>query len=219
MRLLVVLLIALTAVAFADAGSEYQKGTLKKLSGIDPIYELLGAKDHVWVRPCGDFQSGQAIEFRIAGDKAYIRRQNGKDYKCSVSMTSEPNDANSSTYQTGTILGYNIRRDPNPYGGGDNSGIWMREAKVYDLKAPDFIFKIDYCGSFQAGQFSPGQVLEFRVDENQGRLYVRHDGNKEYSCQLEGKRLPDTAPAAQNSTGSTGSTSAEAKPAPAKTQN
>jgi hypothetical protein len=82
---------------------------------------------------------------------------------------------------------------------------------VYELKASDFIYKIDYCGSFQAGQFSPGQVLEFRVNEDEGRLYVRHDGDKEYSCQLEGKRLPDAA-AAQPATSSPDTSSADAKP-------
>ncbi|HZR64242.1 MAG TPA: hypothetical protein VFA85_03785 [Terriglobales bacterium] len=218
MKLLATLLIVLTAMAFADTGSEYQKGTLTKQNSVDPMYELVGTKDHVWVRPCGEFQNGQAIEFRVAGDKAYIRRQNGKDYKCTISMTSVPNDANSPKYHTGTILGYSIRRDPNAYGTGTSSSIWIREAKVYDLKASDFIYKIDYCGSFQAGQFSPGQVLEFRVNENEGRLYVRHDGNKEYSCQLEGKRLPDTAADSQNSTGSSASFSVNAKPA-ANTEN
>ena len=195
MKLLAALFIVLTATSFADSGPEYQQGTLTKLASYDPLYELTGTRDHVWVLPCGKFQSGQTIEFRIAGDKAYIRRQNGKDYKCRISMTSTPNDPDSPTYKTGTILGYSIRRDPNAYGSGSNSSIWVREAKVYELKASDFIYQIDYCGAFQAGQFSPGQVLEFRVDENEGRLHVRHDGNKEYSCQLEGKWLPDATPA------------------------
>lgn len=34
-----------------------------------------------------------------------------------------------------------------------------------------------------------GQVVQFRVDSDDDRLYVRHDGSKEYSCQLEGTRL------------------------------
>jgi hypothetical protein len=134
-------------------------------------------------------------------------------------MTSTPNEANSLSYQTGTILGYNIRRDPNAYGAGANSSIWIRDAKVYEVKASDFIYKIDYCGAFQAGQFSPGQVVEFRVNENEGRLYVRHDGNKQYSCQLEGKRLPDASARDQGSNGSSGSASADAKGAAANTKN
>jgi hypothetical protein len=65
---------------------------------------------------------------------------------------------------------------------------------------------VDYCGAFQAGQFTPGQVVEFRVSAGEGRLYIRHEANKEYSCQLEGTRKPDALPGAavQTAAASTG---------------
>jgi hypothetical protein len=76
-----------------------------------------------------------------------------------------------------------------------------------ELKGPTLIYQIDYSGAFQAGKFSPGQEIEFRANEKEGRLYIRHDVDKEYSCQLEGTRLPETpAPVAA------ASPSAETKP-------
>jgi len=46
------------------------------------------------------------------------------------------------------------------------------------------IYEITYCGSFQAGQFRAGQVVEFHVEGD--RLYIRHDNDKEYDCQMVG---------------------------------
>lgn len=197
MRLLV--LVLLSVVAFAETNAGYQKGTATKQAGATTLYELNGADGSVWVKPCGDLQNGQAIEFRIAGDKAYIRRPDGKDSKCSITMRSVPTDTIDPppTYQKGTILGYKIRRDTNVSGNGhDSVSTTTRDAKVYELRGPDLLYQVDYCGAFQAGQFSPGQVVEFRVNEKEGRLYIRHDVTKEYSCQLEGKRLPAGTPLA-----------------------
>ena len=189
MRPLVLVTIFLSAVAFAETDPGYEKGTVTKQSGVTTLYELNGANKTVWVKPCRDLQTGQAIEFRVAGSKAYIRRPNTADSKCSIAMRSAPADATDAppAYQKGTILGYRIRHDT---GGHDSISAWTGDAKVYDLRGPDLIYQVDYCGAFQAGQFSPGQVVEFRVNEKEGRVYIRHDVKKEYSCQLEGKRLP-----------------------------
>lgn len=193
MKIFSILFILLSSIAFANTTPAYQKGTLTKQSGVTPVYELDGTNDKVWVKPCSDFQTGQSIEFRIAGDKAYIHRENGGEYKCSITMRAVPTSQSDAlpTYQKGTILGYAIRRDNNVSGGGNIPvSTWTRDAKVYELQGADLVYQVDYCGAFQAGKFSPGQVVEFRVDAKEGRLYILHDVNKEYSCQLEGTRLP-----------------------------
>ena len=97
------------------------------------------------------------------------------------------------TYQKGTITGWNIRVDSNTSGGSGNSPVSTinRRAKVYELKGSGLAYKVDYCGAFQAGKFSIGQAVDYRVDGE--RLYILHDGNKEYSCKIEGTRAADGA--------------------------
>lgn len=187
----ILVIIFLSLAASADTGSTYQKGTLTKQTGPVSLYELDGTNATVWVKPCGDFQTGQAIEFRVAGDKAYIRRDNGGEYKCNITLRAVPTSEINAppTYEKGTILGYTIRHDSDVSGGVSTWTRDDREAKVYELRGPDLVYQVDYCGAFQAGKFSPGQLVEFRVDENEERLYILHDMKKEYSCQLEGTRL------------------------------
>jgi heat shock protein HspQ len=52
------------------------------------------------------------------------------------------------------------------------------------LRGTSLVYQVDYCGAFQAGKFTVGQVVDYRVDHE--RLYILHDIDKEYSCQLEG---------------------------------
>ena len=200
-RVFAVCLATLSSVGLVAADHPaYEKGTLTVSSASGPkVYDLkAGLKDYQ-ISNCGDFQNGQEVEFIIKEDKIYIAHEGAKDYKCSIQATTEslnpnspptPNDMSGPQYMKGTILGYSIRRDLHVSGGGGSN----RRAKVYELQGPDLIYQADYCGAFQAGQFSPGQVVEFRVDSGDGRLYIRHDGNKEYSCQLEGTRKPDALP-------------------------
>jgi hypothetical protein len=110
-----VLFILLSATAlFAETTSGYQKATVTKQAGATTLYEFGGTADRVLVKPCGQLQAGQSIEFRVAGDKAYVRRESGGEYKCTITMRVVSVDANASpTYQKGTILGYGIRRDIN----------------------------------------------------------------------------------------------------------
>ena len=54
-------------------------------------------------------------------------------------------------------------------------------------------------GAFQAGNFAPGQTVEYRVDEQ--RLYIRHE-DKEYRCQIEGTLKPEDAKPSQDVAGS-----------------
>jgi hypothetical protein len=92
------------------------------------------------------------------------------------------------SYKKGTVEGYDSRKD---YYGNSNGTVSYRKAKVYELHGTDMIYKVDYCGMFQAGQFSAGQSLDYRVDGD--RLYILHDSIKEYSCKIEGTRLPENA--------------------------
>jgi hypothetical protein len=95
-------------------------------------------------------------------------------------------DKTQRVYQKGSITGYDNRLD-----------LWLedphspRRATVYELKGADYIYKIDYCSAFQAGQFTIGQAVDYRLDGD--RLYIRHDVNKEYKCKIEGTRVPENA--------------------------
>ena len=94
------------------------------------------------------------------------------------------------TYQNGSVQGWDIRVDTNYSGNGSMS----RRAKVYELRGSDLVYKIDYCGAFQAGKFGIVHTVEYRVDGE--RLYIRHDGDKQYKCKIEGTKAAGAAPAA-----------------------
>ena len=229
-RVLTVCLAVLLSAGVVVAGNPaYQKGTLTvatPAASKHKSYNLMAGDKIYQIGNCGDFQNGQEIEFLLKEDKIYIAHEGAKDYKCSIESTTEstnpnslptPNDLSPPSYMKGTILGYSIRRDVHVSGGGGNPGAGSfpigsstRKARVYELQGPDLIYQVDYCGAFQAGQFAPGQVVEFRVDNGGGRLYIRHDGNKEYSCQLEGTRKLDAQPGS-----ATQSAAASASPTPA----
>ena len=213
--------ILLSAGIVAADNPAYQKGTLTVATASGhKSYNLKAGLKIYQIGNCGDFQNGQEVEFLVKEDKIHIAHEGAKDYKCTIESTTEstdpntpptPNDMSAPIYVKGTILGFSIRRDVHVSGGGGTPGgagfpvgSSTRKAKVYDLQGPDLIYQVDYCGAFQAGEFAPGQVVEFRADVGGGRLYIRHDGNKEYGCQLEGTRKPDTQPAdaAQSATAS-----------------
>ncbi len=196
------LAILFSAVVVAADNPAYQKGTLTvSTASAHKSYNLKAGLKIYQISNCGDFQEGQEVGFLVKEDKIYIAHEGAKDYKCSIESTTEsrdpnsppsPNELSAPVYMKGTILGFSIRRDIRVSGGGNSVGSSVRKAKSYELQGPDLIYQMDYCGAFQAGQFTPGQVVEFRVSAGEGRLYIRHDGNKEYSCQLEGTRKPDT---------------------------
>jgi hypothetical protein len=189
----------------------YQKGTVTAVTAASKhkSYNLKAGMKVYQINNCGDFQDGQEVEFFVRQENIYIAHAGAKDYKCSIELTTTSADPNASPtsnespasiYQKGIILGYSVRRDVQVSGGGGGAGGPLsvgssaRKAKVYELQGPDLVYQVDYCGVFQAGQFTPGQEVEFRVDKAESRLYIRHDGNKEYSCQLEGTRKPDASP-------------------------
>ena len=109
------------------------------------------------------------------------------------------------TYQQGTIKGWEKGTDI--YWVGAHGETFPRDKTVYELKGTDMVYLIDYCGSFQAGKFSLGQTVNYRVDEtdeDDRRLYIGRDNGEEYKCKIEGQKMlergkndvPSTAPAA-----------------------
>jgi len=211
------LAILLSAAIVAADNPAYQKGTLTVATASGrKSYNLKAGLKVYQISNCGDFQNGQEVEFIVKEDKIYIAHQGAKDYKCSIEATTEPNPNYSPgpVYMKGTILGFSIRRDLHVSGGGNGVSSGVRKAKTYELQGPDLIYQMDYCGAFQAGQFTPGQVVEFRVSTEESRLYILHDGDKEYSCQLEGTRKPDPQPGAAVQTAAASPASAAPAAAP-----
>jgi hypothetical protein len=105
--------------------------------------------------------------------------------------------ADQHTYQKGTISAWNIRAESDTSGSDSpfSIGNGRAKVKVYELKGSDLVYKVDYCGAFQAGQFDVGQPVDYRVDGD--RLYIRRTDNKEkeYKCKIEGTKAatkPDT---------------------------
>jgi hypothetical protein len=89
------------------------------------------------------------------------------------------------TYLKGTIKGWDTRLDTWSMSSNSNK----RRATVYELKGPDLVYQIDYCGAFQAGKFTAGQQVDYRVEDK--RLYIRRDDGKEYGCKIEGTKTVD----------------------------
>jgi hypothetical protein len=196
--------VLLTATIAAGEQPAYQQGTItQSSSGSHKYYELKGpAASYYEINRCGDFQTGQAVDYRVEDTKIYIRREGGKDYKCTIEArggTSADNAAAAPVYQQGTIMGYDIRRDTSIFGGGGGGNgapaspvqTMTRRAKVYELRGAGLVYKVDYCGAFQAGKFGVGQTVDYRVDGE--RLYIRRDEGKEYSCKIEGTRSAESA--------------------------
>lgn len=208
------LFVVLLSVGVAAASDTpiYQEGTITASSAGLNSYDLAGSNVAYRISRCGDFQSGQKVDYRAKGDKVYISNKAGKEYKCAIEAKLEHESEGKAApmvFLKGTIEGFETRRDLS-VGGGGGGGNGMpgspvsamtRIAKVYRLRGPDLIYKIDYCGAFQAGQFTPGQVVEYRVDGN--RLYIRHDTDKEYGCKIEGTQKPEGAGAGGSSSGAT----------------
>lgn len=102
-------------------------------------------------------------------------------------------DGTPRTYQHGTITGWSTRYYPAGLSG---------KHKFFELKGGGMIYQIDDCGSFQAGQFTAGQAVDYRVDEadpHDKRVYIRRDGGKEYKCKMDGAKAiegakPDASP-------------------------
>jgi hypothetical protein len=107
-----------------------------------------------------------------------------------VTMIATAADKTQPTYQKGTITGWEKATDIRG-GVGANNGTATRNKKVYALQGTDLVYRIDYCGAFQAGKFQTGQAVDFRVDGE--RLYIRRDDGKEFKCKVEGTKAAESA--------------------------
>jgi len=103
------------------------------------------------------------------------------------------------TYQKGTIKGWDKRTDIWAFLGNNGEPI-PRNKTVFELRGIDLVYLIDYCGAFQAGKFELGQAVDYRVDKNDLRLYIRRDNGKEYKCKIEGKKILEAAKTDASST-------------------
>jgi hypothetical protein len=64
---------------------EYGEGVPHEVT----VFDLKGADTVYMIDSCGAFQAGQfgvgqAVDYRLDGDRLYIRRDNGKEYKCKI---------------------------------------------------------------------------------------------------------------------------------------
>lgn len=190
----IALLIFLSTTIATVAGKTpptYQKGTISNISGNPLSCELEGIGIHKQINNCRDFQSGQSVDYRVKGDNVFIRRENGKEYKCGLVGTILDNAGDAQlTYKQGTIKGWEKGTDM--IWVGPNGETVPRDKTVYELKGADMLYLIDYCGAFQAGKFSLGQIVNYRVDlsdQNDLRLYIAHDIGQEYKCKIEGQKI------------------------------
>ena len=56
------------------------KVTVFKLKGVDLVYLI----DYCGAFQAGQFGLGQAVDYRVDGERLYIRRDNGKEFKCKI---------------------------------------------------------------------------------------------------------------------------------------
>ncbi|HTW56668.1 MAG TPA: hypothetical protein VMD99_00915 [Terriglobales bacterium] len=112
-----VLLLATCAIGSDKTAHTYQKGTIKGWEdrtdiwgagfvGTDgegvprkvTVFELKGTDLIYLIDYCGAFQAGQfgigqAVDYRVGDDRLYIRRDNGKEYKCKIEGQRDLEDA------------------------------------------------------------------------------------------------------------------------------
>jgi hypothetical protein len=59
-------------------------GNVYAAPGHKKFYELKGVGMIYQLDDCGSFTAGQAVDYRVEGKKVYIRKENGKEHKCSI---------------------------------------------------------------------------------------------------------------------------------------
>ena len=201
---LFVTLVVAMAAAVDRSEPNYEKGTITRRFPEAKDYELRGAVGGKMFKGCGDFKDGQVVNFRVDDRKLFIRDADGKDYRCSIYASIDPVVKPQVVYSKGTIMGWSTRVDARPSSASDgqslhlNLGSSQRRTRVFELQGSDYVYAIDDCGAFQAGQFKPGQVVDYRVEDsskNNKRIYIQHDIDKEYSCRLEAVRVLNPAEA------------------------
>ncbi len=100
----------IAALATADSTpATYQKGSITQGSpSAQKSYELRNGNHGYQISNCGDFQTGQTVEYRVKDRSVYIHREDGKEYKCAIQaeLSVDPNARTAPEWQSGTILGY-----------------------------------------------------------------------------------------------------------------
>jgi hypothetical protein len=66
------------------------------LKGADLVYKI----DYCGRFQVGKFGIGQAVEYRVDGERLYIRRDDGKEYKCKIEGTKAAEGAKPDTPTT-----------------------------------------------------------------------------------------------------------------------
>jgi hypothetical protein len=101
--------------------------------------------------------------------------------------TAAGDDKTPPTYLHGTIAAWSTRYYQSGFSG---------KHKFYELRGNGMAYQIGDCGSFQAGQFTAGQAVDYRVDESDPhdkRIYIRRDNGAEYKCKMEGAKGLETS--------------------------
>jgi len=194
--LIVCCLLGLTTAAYcADkTANTYQKGSIAIIpSSKNATCKLQTQEGAYQISKCQDLHDGEAVEYRVQEQTVFIRTSDAKELKRRIEATELKSDPNYKpiVWLKGTIQGYSVQKEFSAYHGAQSgfSAVFGKKVKVYELHGAEADYLIDHCGSFQAGTFAPGQEVEYRLDGE--RLNIRHDGNQEYACQIEGRGLPN----------------------------
>src|SRR5437773_10860894 len=67
----------------------YQKGTILNISRNHASCALEGIDTRKLISNCGNFLSGQPVDYRLKCDRVYILLEVGKEYKCRLDGTIE----------------------------------------------------------------------------------------------------------------------------------
>src|SRR5690242_9612855 len=87
--------VLVASLALAESTSAtYQKGTITQdSSSAHKSYDLKNGNNGYVINNCGDFQAGQLVDYRLKDSNLYIRREDGKEYKCAIEaqLSVDPN--------------------------------------------------------------------------------------------------------------------------------
>jgi hypothetical protein len=72
-----------TDVRGAGNGTSTRNKKVYELRGTDLIYSV----DYCGAFQAGKFQTGQSVDYRVDGERLYIRKDDGKEYKCKLEGT------------------------------------------------------------------------------------------------------------------------------------
>jgi len=62
------------------SNSNSRRAKVYELKGTDLVYQI----DYCGAFQGGKFEAGQAVDYRVDGERLYILREDGKEYKCKI---------------------------------------------------------------------------------------------------------------------------------------